>query len=90
MLLQQANEMNQTFLRQNAKIDSLVYKVDTVESLYVQRNLVVLNDSILLSNYKSQVEEEKEKNKVINKIFDVVIISIIFIGFGLFIITVEA
>jgi len=90
MLLEQANEMNQTFLRQNAKIDSLVYKVDTVESLYVQRNFVVINDSILLSNYKSQVEEEKEKNKVINKIFDVVIISIIFIGFGLFIITVEA
>jgi len=90
MLLEQADEMNQTFLRQNAKIDSLVYKVDTVESLYVQRNFVVLNDSILLSNYKSQVEEEKEKNKVINKIFDVVIISIISIGFGLFIITVEA
>ena len=90
MLLEQADEMNQTFLRQNAKIDSLVYRVDTVESLYVQRNFVLLNDSILLSNYKSQVEEEKEKNKVINKIFDVVIISIIFIGFGLFIITVEA
>ena len=90
MLLEQADEMNQTFLRQNDKIDSLVYRVDTVESLYVQRNFVVLNDSILLSNYKSQVEEEKEKNKVINKIFDVVIISIIFIGFGLFIITVEA
>ena len=90
MLLEQADEMNKTFLRQNEKIDSLVYRVDTVESLYVQRNFVVLNDSILLSNYKSQVEKEKEKNKVINKIFDVVIVSIIFIGFGLFIITVES
>ena len=90
MLLEQANEMNQTFLRQNAKIDSLVYRVDTVESLYIQRNFVVLNDSILLSNYKSQVEEEKEKNKVINKIFDVVITSILFIGFGLFIIIIES
>jgi len=90
MLLEQADEMNKTFLRQNEKIDSLVYRVDTVESLYVQRNFVVLNDGILLSNYKSQVEEEKQKNKVINKVFDAIIISILFIGFGLFIIIVES
>jgi len=90
MLLEQANEMNQTFLRQNAKIDSLVYKVDTVESLYVQRNFVVLNDSILLSNYKGEVEYQKKKNKIINRVFDTVILSILFIGFGLFIITIES
>ena len=90
MLLEQANEMNQTFLRQNAKIDSLVYKVDTVESLYVQRNFVILNDSILLSNYKTQVEYEKNKNKIINKISNAVILSILYIGFGLFIINIES
>ena len=88
MLLEQANEMNQTFLRQNAKIDSLVYRVDTVESLYVQRNFVVLNDSILLSNYKGEVEYQKKKNKVINRVFDAVILSILFIGFGVFVIAV--
>lgn len=85
MLLEQANEMNKTFLRQNAKIDSLVYRVDTVESLYVQRNFVVLNDSIMLTNYKSEVEYQKKKNKVINRVFDSVILSILFIGFGTFI-----
>lgn len=85
MLLEQANEMNQTFLRQNALIDSLVYRVDTVESLYVKRNFVVLNDSILLSNYKGQVEYQKKKNKVINRVFDSVILSILFIGFSTFI-----
>jgi hypothetical protein len=90
MLLEQANEMNQTFLRQNVLIDSLVYRVDTVESLYVKRNFVVLNDSVLLSNYKREVEYQKKKNKIINRVFDSVILSILFIGFGLFIITVEA
>ena len=93
MLLEQANEMNQTFLRQNKLIDSLVYRVDTVESLmedtihelYVQGNFVVLNDSILLSNYKGEVEYQKKKNKVINRVFDSVILSILFIGFGTFI-----
>ena len=90
MLLKQANEMNQTFLRQNVLIDSLVYRVDTVESLYVKRNFVVLNDSVLLSNYKREVEYQKKKNKIINRVFDSVILSILFIGFGLFIITVEA
>ena len=85
MLLEQANEMNKTFLRQNALIDSLVYRVDTVESLYVQRNFVVLNDSIMLTNYKSEVEYQKKKNKVINRVFDSVILSILFIGFGTFI-----
>ena len=90
MLLEQADEMNQTFLRQNDKIDSLVYRVDTVESLYVKRNFVVLNDSVLLSNYKREVEYQKKKNKIINRVFDSVILSILFIGFGLFIITVEA
>ena len=82
--------MNQTFLRQNVLIDSLVYRVDTVESLYVKRNFVVLNDSVLLSNYKREVEYQKKKNKIINRVFDSVILSILFIGFGLFIITVEA
>ena len=85
MLLEQANEMNQTFLRQNKLIDSLVYRVDTVESLYVKRNFVVLNDSVLLSNYKGEVEYQKKKNKVINRVFDSVILSILFIGFGTFI-----
>ena len=90
MLLEQANEMNQTFLRQNAKIDSLVYKVDTVESLYVQRKYTIYNDSIMLTNYKSQIEYEKNKNKIINKISNAIILSILYIGFGLFIITVES
>jgi len=88
MLLRQANEMNQTFLRQNAKIDSLVYKVDTVESLYVQKTYTIYNDSIMLSNYKGEVEYQKKKNKVINRVFDAVILSILFIGFGVFVITV--
>mgnify|MGYP000392117043 CR=1 FL=1 len=48
---------------QNAKIDSLVYKVDTVESLYVQRKYTIYNDSIMLTNYKSQVEYEKKYKK---------------------------
>ena len=63
----------------------MVYRVDTVESLYVQRNFVVLNDSIMLTNYKSEVEYQKKKNKVINRVFDSVILSILFIGFGTFI-----
>lgn len=63
MLLEQADEMNQTFLRQNKLIDSLVYRVDTVESLYVKRNFVVLNDSILLSNYKGRGRIPKEKEQ---------------------------
>jgi len=90
MLLEQANEMNQTFLRQNAKIDSLVYKVDTVESLYVQKTYTIYNDSIMLTNYKSQVEYEKNKNKIINKISNAIILSILYIGFGLFIINIES
>jgi hypothetical protein len=89
MLLEQANEMNQTFLRQNALIDSLVYKVDTVESLYVQRKHTIVNDSIMLSNYKSQVEYQKKKNKVINRVFDSVIMAILFIGFGVLIATID-
>lgn len=89
MLLGQANEMNQTFLRQNALIDSLVYKVDTVESLYVQRKYTIVNDSIMLSNYKSQVEYQKKKNKVINRVFDSVIMAILFIGFGVLIATID-
>ena len=90
MLLQQANEMNQTFLRQNAKIDSLVYKVDTVESLYVQRTYTIYNDSVMLSNYKGQVEYQKKKNKVISRVFDAFIVSILLIGFGVFVIAVES
>jgi hypothetical protein len=89
MLLEQANEMNQTFLRQNALIDSLVYRVDTVESLYVQRNFVVFNDSVLLSNYKGEVEYQKKKNKIINRVFDTFIVSILLIGFGTFILLAE-
>lgn len=90
MLLEQANEMNQTFLRQSDKIDSLVYKVDTVESLYEQRTYTIYNDSIMLTNYKGEIEYQKKKNKIINKVFDAVIVSILFIGFGVFIITLES
>lgn len=85
MLLEQANEMNQSFLRQNKLIDSLAYRVDTVESLYVQKNFVVFNDSIILNNYKSQVEYERSKNKIINKIFDTIIVSSLLVGFAVFI-----
>ena len=90
MLLEQANEMNQTFLRQSDKIDSLVYRVDTVESLYAQRTYTIYNDSIMLTNYKGEIEYQKKKNKIINKVFDAVILSILYIGFGLFIITLES
>lgn len=85
MLLEQANEMNQSFLRQNKLIDSLAYRVDTVESLYVQKNFVVFNDSIILNNYKSQVEYERSKNKIINKIFDTIIVSSLLVGFAVFV-----
>lgn len=90
MLLEQANEMNQTFLRQSDKIDSLVYRVDTVESLYVQRTYTIYNDSIMLTNYKGEIEYQKKKNKIINRVFDTVVLSILLIGFGVFIITVES
>ena len=85
MLLEQANEMNQSFLRQNKLIDSLAYRVDTVESLYIQKNFVVFNDSIILNNYKSQVEYERSKNKIINKIFDTIIVSSLLVGFAVFV-----
>lgn len=85
MLLEQANEMNQSFLRQNKLIDSLAYRVDTVESLYVQKKFVVFNDSIILNNYKSQVEYERSKNKIINKIFDTIIVSSLLVGFAVFV-----
>lgn len=82
--------MNQSFLRQNKLIDSLAYRVDTVESLYVQKNFVVFNDSIILNNYKSQVEYERSKNKIINKIFDTIIVSFLLVGFAVFVITTES
>ena len=41
--------------------------------------------AFLLSNYKGEVEYQKKKNKVINRVFDSVILSILFIGFGTFI-----